>query len=211
MVTDSLIFRNKFSHTVGKPTQQTVGNLFFQIQRYVCNTTQFIRRSLVSSETERKLDLPRLSCDSVKIAQLIGKTIAKRVENETTSSSNSFCSKNRTSRTSVFTKPVGHAWILLERQSWAPLGSPILIATPLKCSLFFVRKGNKLGRYLAIRESCAVSAPQPPRRSRELERSGLQNPGLMNSHQYPNRSGELRKMLSQEPRRSSGTADDEIP
>ena len=52
--------------------------------------------------------------------------------------------------------------------------------------------------FLASRKSCATSVSQPPRRRSELNRRGIQNPRLLNSHQHPSRSGDPKKILSQE-------------
>mmetsp|Transcript_95234 Transcript_95234/g.149947 ORF Transcript_95234/g.149947 Transcript_95234/m.149947 type:complete len:249 (+) Transcript_95234:1103-1849(+) len=45
---------------------------------------------------------------------------------------------------------------------FAPMASPILMASPVQCSPFVVGRCNKSGRYLANNESEPKSAPNPP-------------------------------------------------
>ena len=119
----------------GQATQHT-RKAFVQIERNMCTAVHFVRRPW--SETERKLTLPRLSCDTITIAQSIDKMIAK-------------CSENGHPEPSGFTEPVGRAWILW-KDGLGTLGSRILIVSPVRCSLLIVEKCNKSGRYLASKE-----------------------------------------------------------
>ena len=111
----------------------------------MCTATHFVREGLDWSETDWKLNLPRLSCDIVTIAQSFCKTIAA-------------FSENGHPEPSGFTEPVGRAWILW-KDSLGTLGSRIVSVSPVRCSLLIVGK-----RYLASKRSCAISASQPPRR-----------------------------------------------
>ena len=153
-------FRNRHYHTVGKQ-RNTLGKLLSRSSA-TCALPCILSEGLGWSETERKLNLPRLSCDIVTIAQSIGKTIAQ-------------CFGNGHPEPLGFTEPVGRAWILW-KDSRGTLGSRILIVSPVRCSLLIVERCHKSGRYSANKRSCAISASQPARRKWELVWSGSQKP-----------------------------------